>query len=499
MVTPSLLLGALSLPPYTQTDTPAWDSWPPRDVLVQGLASEVEHLLSSQDPETGRFGTEPWICTDQNVIFPLAAAWAIEHPQNPWYHSPRVLEAIAKGGEALVDDQDEQGRWIFRKKDNSTWGQTHMPWTYSRWIRAYDLVGEALPPATREKWEQGLRLGFTGIRAYAEGGVHNIPTHHAMALYIAGRCLGNPEWQQAATAFMARVVAAQNPAGYWSEHYGPVVGYNEVYIDALGVYYHESGDPVVLPALQRSAHFHSAILWPDGSSVSCIDERQIYHPGRDLGNVGFSHTPEGRGFLLSQLAAYVADGKLPGADYAASMLLYGGEGKGIAPPAAGETGRVILGDKEAVIERSKPWQWCFSAYACAPVQNRWIQDRHNLVDVFHDNLGLVIGGGNTKLQPYWSTFTVGDPSLLRHQPGDEAPNFVPDIDLHWTPDRSRIDLAESQPPVLVTNYGGIECRVQVLPQPTGALLLRYTAAAAENVEGHIPFLYRGPKLTTARG
>lgn len=478
--------------------SPLWDRWPPREVLVEALVAGVERALASQDPDTGRFGTDPWICTDQNVIFPLAAAWAIPDPKNPWYHDERLLVAIGKGGEALVEAQDDKGMWIFRKKDNSTWGQVHMPWTYSRWIRAHQLVREALPPETRRKWEQGLLLGFTGIRGYVDGAVHNIPTHHAMSLYIAGECFGNQEWKSAARAFMARVVDAQDPAGFWSEHHGPVVGYNEVYVDALGIYYHFSRDPIVLAALRRAAQFHASILWPDGSSTAAIDERQIYHPGRDLGNVGFSHTPEGRGFLLSQLSAHVEAGRLPDADWAAAMLLYGGEGEGVLPPALGDVGRTIIGNNQAIMERHKPWQWCMSAYACKPIANRWIQDRQNLLDVYHDDLGLVIGGGNTKLQPYWSTFTVGDPSLLSHKPGDEAPEFTPQIDLLWTPDSAHIDLS-GEFPSLLTSYGNAECRVIAVATADGALELHYVAPPGRQVEAHVPLLRRSPKVKTGSG
>ncbi len=493
-----ILAGMVILLPNTTLAQHEWTQWPPRPYLIRSLADGIQGILDSQDPETGRFGTEPWICSDQNVIFPLAAAWAIEDEGNPWYHNAKLLEAIGKGGEALVDAQDEAGKWTFRKKDNSTWGQIHMPWTYSRWIRAYHLAGEALPPATREKWETGLLLGFNGIRKYADGGVHNIPCHHAMALYIAGVCFENEEWKDAAKAFMAQVVAKQNPGGFWSEHFGPVVGYNKVYVEALGVYYQFSRDPVALDALSRSANFHASVLWPDGSSVSAIDERQIYHARRDIGNVGFAWTPEGRGFLLEQVAAYADEGALLDADYAAAMLLYGGEGEGQPPAAAGDRGRVTLGDDDALIERRKPWQWCFSAYACEPIQNRWIQDRHNLVDVFHDELGLVIGGGNTKLQPYWSTFTVGDPSLLRHEPGDESPNFIPEIDLHWTPDEADIDL-EGEAPRLTLKYGDTDCWVSAQARDDGGLALTYGAPLDRGVEAHVPLFRRAVKVKTASG
>lgn len=420
---------------FAMADDGEFDTWPPRQYLIDSLVDDIPGILNSYHPETGRFGTEPWICGDQNVIFPLAVAWSLDDPGNPFYHSDEVLAAIAGGGEALVDAQDEAGRWRFDKKDGSYWGQIHMPWTYSRWIRAYQLVRDALPADSRAKWEQGLLLGFGAIaRALPGSGIQNIPVHRAMALDIAGECFGNADWRDIARQFMARTVAEQDPGGFWTEHSGPVIGYNFVYVEALGIYYSHSQDPVVLDALQRSAHFHASVLLPNGSSVAAIDERQVYHSGVALGNVGFSFTPEGRGFLLSQLGVYnTPDRRLVGADYAASMLIDAGTGDVVLPGEMGEGGVVILGDADALIRRGEPWSWCLSAYTADISDSRWIQDRQNLIDVFHSELGMIAGGGNTKMQPYWSTFTLGDPSLLVHTPGDENPDFSPEIDLAWTP------------------------------------------------------------------
>lgn len=416
------------------------DHWPPRDYLVRSIVERIPAILGAYDADTGRFETEPWICTDQNRMFPLAAAWSIDHPDNPYHRSEEVLAAIAGAGVALVEAQDESGRWRFDKKDGSYWGQTHMPWTYSRWIRSYLLVRDALPGDVRETWERGLRLGYEHIAgAYPGSGVHNIPVHHAMGLYIAGVAFDNDDWRRRAREFMPKALAAQDSTGFWSENRGPVVAYNYVYSDALGIYYHFAQDPLVLESLERAAYFHSAILWPDGSSVSCIDERNLYSPAIRIGNPGFSHTPEGRGYLLAQLRRYAGEARRTiDADMAAALLLYGGEGEAVMPEEIGEDGVVILGDNDALIKRGDEWSWALSAYTAEVPSNRWIQDRHNLVDLFHGDLGIVAGGGNTKLQPYWSTFTLGDASLLGHTPGDESPNFTPEIDLAWTPDRATV-------------------------------------------------------------
>jgi hypothetical protein len=475
-------------------------TWPPRAFLIKSLVKSVDATLKTYHPETGRFGTDPWICNDQNVLLPLAAAWSIKDLSNPYYHSQKLLAAIGKGGEALVDAQDAEGKWLFRKKDNSTWGQIYMPWTYGSWIHAYVLVRDVLPKAQRAKWEKGLSLGFDGISKTALTRIVNIPCYDAMALYIAGVAFKNEAWKKQAWDFEHKVMAAQAPEGYWSENFGPVVSYNMVYIDALGAYYAYSKDPAVLEALNRSVKFHSGVLWSDGSSAACIDERVPYEKNINIGSVGFTFSPEGRGFILSQLAkAVAADPERIDGDYAASLLLYGGTGP-VAPLAsAQDKGVSVLGQNDAVIVRDKPWEWAFSSYTTKPIQNRWIQDRQNYVDIFNGSLGLVAGGGNTKLQPYWSTFTVGDPGFLRHRAGDEDPNFIPKIDLAWTADKAVITQS-GNPTKMTLKYGDIECAVTVeIMEGERVAVVTYEAPQGKNVEAHLPLMMLADSIKTEKG
>ena len=491
---------AIAPPSAPPAPADAFKSWPPRAYLVRSLVKAVDAALQTYHPETGRFGTEPWICLDQNVLLPLAAAWSIKDPSNPYYHDRKLLAAIGKGGEALADAQDADGKWLFRKKDNSTWGQIYMPWTIGAWVRAYVLVKDALPKPQRAKWEKGLLLGFDGISRTTLTRPINIPCYDAMALYIAGTAFKNEAWKKQAWDFERTVIAEQSPEGYWSENSGPVVTYNMVYIDALGVYYHFSRDPVALAALDRAVKFHANVLWSDGSSASCLDERVIYEKGANIGNVGFSHTPEGRGFILAQLAKAAAAGRDGvNGDFAASLLLAGGQGPVAPLAAAADKGVSVVGPNDAVIVREKPWEWAFSAYATPPIQNRWIQDRQNHVDIFHAGLGLVAGGGNTKLQPYWSTFTLGDPEFLRHRPGDEDPNFIPAIPLKWTADKAAITRS-GNPTTMTLRYGDIKCAVTVeTVEGGGAAVVTYEAPQGKGVEAHLPLLMLADSITTEKG
>src|SRR5437870_13427953 len=79
--------------------------WKFKDEFLPQLVEKVPEILKSQDKSTGRFGKGVWICRDQEVMYPLAAAWCIESAKNPFFHDTQVLDAIMSGGDALIAEQ----------------------------------------------------------------------------------------------------------------------------------------------------------------------------------------------------------------------------------------------------------------------------------------------------------------------------------------------------------------------------------------------------------
>ncbi len=399
-------------------------SWPEKADLLNVLKQEAPKMLKTFRADTGEFGTLPWICTDQNTIYWLSVLWSTESADNPYYHDAKLLNVIAKGGEKLVDEQDANAMWIFRKKDNSTWGPIHMPWTYTRWIQAYLLMKDSLPADSRAKWEKGLQAGYSRIVQYTNGATHNIAAYHAAGTYAAGIAFNREDWKEAARKFMHRLMDRQAPDGYWTEHYGPVVAYNMVYLQALGIYYYYSRDARALDALRKGTRFHAAVLWSDGSSASAIDERNEYSPACRMGNIGFSFTPEGRWYMqkITALQALHPDN--------AGHLLHMGEVGETKAPLTG-SGTYLSEDKKFSMNKAGVYQWCLSAYTCKPNGSRWIMERQNYVEIFHEKHGLIAGGGNTRMQPYFSTFTFGDPNTLQPDFTTTKPNLQPKIPLQW--------------------------------------------------------------------
>ncbi len=488
------------------TLTPAVPSWGEdltyKDRLMAELVKRVPEILATFDEKTGRFGEGVWMSTDQNPMYALAVAYATNRPSNPHYRDAKLLDVIIRSGDNLIAHADAKGQWVFTKKDGSTWGSIWMPWVYSRWVRSFSLIRDDMPADARERWANALTLGYTGISETQLGHMHNIPTHHAMGLHIAGRTLERPEWCTLAADFMHKVAGEQSDGGYWSEGGGPVVQYNEVYVEALGIYYAVSGDAQVRPALERAAEFHRRFTYPSGQCVETIDQRNPYESGIRSGNVGFTFTPAGRAYLKAQWAALGMSGL--NADVIASLLQFGEEGP-ITPPAKPRAADLFLledrGQGKAATLRQGPWFVCVSAYTTPISTSRWIQDRQNLLSVYHDDVGLVIGGGNTKLQPAWSSFTVGDESLLQHKPGDTDPNFLPpEGKLYHVP--SAATLLREPALGLQLTYGPETATIHV--EPRDERVLRCSLSATMNsgmpVAAHLTLLPRlGDVLETGGG
>ncbi|MDB6026549.1 MAG: hypothetical protein JWM68_2772 [Verrucomicrobiales bacterium] len=456
--------------------------------LIPALVQSVPSLLKTQNSKTGRFGSGIPVAADQMPIYPLAAAWAIKDPANRYYHDQKLLQAIIRAGNLLADTQDKTGQWEFRKKDNSFWGMHYNPWIYSRWIRSFSLIRDAMPAKDRARWEKALTLGFSGIARRELTRPVNIPAHQAMGLYIAGQALNHPEWCTQASDFLLKVAQAQDTNGFWSEHYGPVVTYNLVYVDALGVYYALSHDDRVLKALESAAKFHANFVYSDGSNIETIDERVPYSETGHLAGLGFSFSPTGRAYLLEQWQRTKDDRTLPIADFLASMLLYGQEGAVGSYPAHGGDSVFVTDDGRASVLRQGSWCAALSAYVCPLSGSRWIQDRQNFISLFHEKTGLILGGGNTKLQPLWSTFTVGDTSLLRHKTGDKNPKFSEPIGLLHIPSAATL---EADTNLLTFQYGSVDCSVRLNLLEKNKARLIYTATPSRTtqpVAAHVTFL-----------
>jgi len=470
---------------------------------LQSLVQSVPAQLAQFDAGTGRFQAQGWHARNQNVIFPLAAVWRLASKANPYHGDDALLAVISKAGEALADAQNADGGWTIAAGGRSQ----RLPGTYSRWIRAYLIVKDHLPPAARQKWAQGLQRGFAAMPTETTDGARGSSAQAAAALYAAGMAFDKPEWREQARLTVAGIAAAQAPDGFWRsrdpDRHGPSLIHNLMTLDALGLYYSLSQDAAVLNAMERGALLHNALLWPDGTVAAAFDSALPYRTTRNLGNVGFSWTAAGRDFLLRQTAAECSGKRTIDPDYAAAMLIHGGNGPGVAAP----TGDFLSDDRQMQKRRLGAWQLCLSAYTASPSSRRWPLDRQNCFDLFHEKLGMTVGGGNGKNQPWWSNFTFGDlePNDAKTTATAAAATKAADVDgrpqsLRWTPTAAKLSPPDQTPAVELT-YGADAAQVTMSPMADGALELAYVLAkpSAAPAAAHVPLPRRSGFIRFGNG
>jgi hypothetical protein len=462
-----------------------------RAAVLRLFAGGVAGAAARCDAASGRF-LEPdggWAVTNQDVIYPLAVLHRTPHAENPHHDSAQLLDLISRGGDALRNAQDGAGTVEFVKVDGSTWGRIYMPWSMFHWMQSWELMRERLDPARARRWEEGLRLAYEGIARdlAAPARIHNIPCWHAMALTRAAQLFGRPEWLAPARAYILRCAEAQSPEGYWPEGGGPTTLYNRVYQHALGLYHHFTGDAAVLPALERALEFHLRFTYPDGADVETIDGRVRYHDrASGLGLPGCLVDARGRRYARLMVSHFRVEKPHMALEprIAAAFACWRDAEEAAIPQESADFAADHHG--KALVRKKGPWFVTLSGYVVPDgfmdecFRGRFRLDRQNCLSVWHERLGAIIAGGNSKFDPHFSSF-----SLLRGRTRCVQPDAA----------ALRIEGARL---VARLAYAGVECEltVDILDDRRVELIFRAGAGASDPVGGFTMRLRHG---TTVRG
>jgi hypothetical protein len=396
-----------------------------RDKMLNLILRWTPLVLASQDEE-GRFRKDDdWGTLYQNVIHPLALLYKLADERNPYFKDHKVLEAVVKAGDLNLRLQNDLGQLEFFSR-GASWGWSYIDWNTYFWLEALRAVGDDLGSSRAESWRGGIRLAMDGIYRdfsktvskldFVNGDVHNLFVWRTLLLYKAGGYFGEGRWVDEASEIMGRVARAQRIDGHWNEGGGPTTLYNYTTTFALGVYYQESGDERVLPALARATEFQRTFTYPDGKPVETIDgrvkyTRMVFGAPPPI----YSLFPDGRSYLeflidrlLERPVGYCDDQTYVFHIYAfyGDILRYCQDGE--ASPWR-RIGRGRMRGLEALYYADSDWCYFLSGIAGTAHENRFIQERQNLLSIWHRKTGLIVGGGNGRGQPELSTFeAIGD-------------------------------------------------------------------------------------------
>jgi hypothetical protein len=332
-----------------------------------------------------------------------------QHPANPSFGDKKKLELALKLGDLAAQASAED------KNEN----KQDYEWEIHFWLDTYRLLENDLGPERRARWRAEIEkvvrwfarevAGRLDFPRY-QGPYIRTSTNHlalfASTVYLAGRVLPKPEWESLGAKALHRLAdEEQTVDGYWGEHTdnGPATGYNYLTMTCVALYWEHSRDPAAQLALRRATDFHKNFTWPDGTPVETINGRNRHWDVSAWGHFGFSHWPDGRRYAAF-LAGFFTGRRLGGRDLGrlAQSALYYHEGA-IVPIPQDLPRSAYQMKVPAGIRKTGPWTVCLSGLVDRPIDSQFTLDRQGHLSIYHEKLGLIVTGANSKRQPELAT------------------------------------------------------------------------------------------------
>jgi hypothetical protein len=390
---------------------------------MEAGCAQVEECLARPTVDLATLESRPGWKHFPYAILAATVLYAKRHPDNPHYHDPRMLALAIRIGDLLASE-DEKG--TFEPRLDSDW-DTYM------WLEAYRLLEPDLGDPRRTRWRQHIlrnvalvhddaadRVDFPWYNSPYIGTSPNHYAQYASLLLLAGSLFGQKDWLGLGTKILHRFAAVeQAPDGYWGEHSrsGPTTGYDHITMTQVALYYELTKDPAALGALRRSTTFHENFTYLDGTPVELINDRNRYWDVDAWGQFGFSNFADGRRYAEFLTGFFPLDNlHMDWLGRLSQDALYYHEGPTQPIPQDRERYSYQMGIP-AGIRKTGSWVICLSGIVDTPaVNNQYYLDRQSSLSVFHQKLGLIISGANSKHQPELATFSERFGGQTYHTP-----------------------------------------------------------------------------------
>jgi hypothetical protein len=237
----------------------------------------------------------------------------------------------------------------------------------------------------------------------------NHATWHGLLFYEAGQYFDRADWVDFARDFFARYIfPTQRPNGVWPEGDGIVVNYSMVTTQAVSLSSEASGDAHALESMARALGFFKYFSLPDGSSAVAGDCRMRYH-ARPMVFLppSFLRSHSGRQLWLDRVKGYRQSlNEVDLVDNAAQGLaFYGGSVQALFEWESTDHSLLDVIPEDVPVGRVDVSDWTgFLSWQLTPEHtSRFILDAQNYVEVYHARSGYLVGAGNSKYMPRFST------------------------------------------------------------------------------------------------
>lgn len=401
-----------------------------KDKFFEALIPLYSEVASKQRP-SGQFYTLSRKYTLYGQYAGIYFAWlyTLDRPDNPYFKDSNTLARAVSGWDFYATQISAEGKARVITYDRY-WHDAVDEWGCYYWINTIALLDPYLPSETKARWNECIdriavameevaqatlnEVGY--LERLSSGSISNHFVWTLLCLYRHASVRGDgPSCDRNRVRF-EQVLEHQLPSGTWTESGTLVIGYGEVTICAVSLFGIFDDNARAAEAVRRNLDYRLQTLYPNFRGNDCLEGRVHYSPGIfPYTAATFGNSREGKTYLARwidylqleqpeerrlsealQGLAVVSDlaTHLPNVDILMDDRLPAGSSETLWP------------DLKARITRRDQWTVTMCCLLPSMDRSRWIMERQNLISVFHEKGGLVIGGGHSIAQPEFSTFNV---------------------------------------------------------------------------------------------
>lgn len=365
-------------------------------------------------------------------------------PRNPWFGRGDLLDLAFVAGERLLVDHAEIGVTQVKPSHFTIYPMPSL----------YHLAAEQAGAARRNRWRELMARNLKQVEATVDRCWQTLgrPAPHAgtgpnhffgwIAVgYAEAQALGDDRMLRKLENAMLKHLAIQLPIGYFPEHDGPAVMYQTVSLEGVAEFHACKRLPTVEKALHRGVDFFLHTMYPDLRGIETFDERnRLSYRANPLGALVW--TPAGRR-LLSRLMELRAverterlrtpqsntggDRSLRGVNWWPLGGLYrtleqsreaARRGKLTEKPLPVDPPRASWTlENRGLVRHAQPWFYALSAWCNTALPgNPYHLERNQAFSLYHDKVGLIVGGGNDKRAPHNATIHVVEEGEVHYYP-----------------------------------------------------------------------------------
>ncbi|MDI9636412.1 hypothetical protein QM565_11690 [Geitlerinema splendidum] len=255
-----------------------------KDLFAQEALAQIPKILTLLDrnlhsPTYGCFDRNFWHYKiidfpsgmSQEFVLPLALAYNTNLPHNPYYQQPAIRDWVEAG--ILYAAKSAH-------KDGSC--DDYFPFERASGAAAFSLLA-CIDSYQLLDLKNQILLKFFEKRAnwlsshHESGQLTNHQALIALCLDLLSELLNTSQWDRAKMLRIERVLAWQNPEGWFQEYEGCDPGYHTLTISCLARLYQRNSDPRLKDALIKAVELAQYFIHPDGSYGGEYASRNTYN------------------------------------------------------------------------------------------------------------------------------------------------------------------------------------------------------------------------------